>query len=306
MKQNRIHLDKGNGMSECGKSIKEGMPIAFREGIQFFSLPLVEPIKPIIICGTCLKVNCPGIAKQLIARKTKSIEPVAPIAKAKPIKKAKAIAIEFPIYKCKANHKLNCDSEIPFDCQLCHRAFSAIHFPKVPIVTYKPSKSKKSNPAPIPAIPIPAPVSKPIAKGKKHLQLEKDPAVKKLLDVLFPDPSNGFKSDKGKVRELRQAKQLKVTNDPAIKAQFNNEKVDIELKPDQMVSPELMKAVRLNYSLRCIGMHPHADNWIITQLIKGKVSIISKIMIYKEAFAQFNRIIAIEAEKQLKAKSKKK
>jgi hypothetical protein len=139
--------------------------------------------------------------------------------------------------------------------------------------------------------------------------LEKDPAVKKLMEVLFPDPSNSIvpKSDKGKVRELRQSGKLKVTNAPAIEAQFNKDNKPIELKAADIVDPELIKKHRLNFSLRNIGMHPITDKWIVTKLIGNEVKIISKsIMPYKQAFAEFNRLIAIDAEKELKSNSKKK
>lgn len=304
------HLDRGKGMVECGKSIKEGMPIAFREGNQFFDLPLVNPIKAIEICGVCLKVNCPGIAKQLASRKAISIAPIAKPVKSKPIAKSnpKKVQLAKFNYPCKVNPNNKCDNELPFDCQLCHRGIELVHLKRIPIIQYKKSNSAKVMPKPIPA-PVKSNSKSKAKKGPIQSKLEKDPAVKQLMSVLFPDPSNYpiAKSDKGKVRELRQKGQLKVTNAPAIQAQFNKDDKPIELPAKDIVDPELIKKVRLNFSLRNIGMHPYSDNWIITKLIGNEVKIVSKsITNYKQAFAEFNRLIMIDAEKELKSNSKKK
>jgi hypothetical protein len=303
MKQNRIHLDKGKGMTECGKQHGNGLTksIGIREGNQFFALPLVNPVKAIDICGTCLKRNAPGIFNRLnakpivivpIAKPIKKELPVKAKPKAKPI--AKSIPIPFPIYKCKINSRNRCNSEIPFDCQLCPHSFSTVK--RIPVIQYKSKKNPIAPAATLAPIPIPAVKSNPIPKPKSKKELES--TAKQLLNALFD------KSGKGKVRELRQKGQLKVTAEPLAKAQFNKDNEPIELKASQLVDPELMKQARLNYSLRGIGMHPISDRWIITQLIGNDVKIISKIMPYKTAFAEFNRLIAIAAEKLLKARSK--
>jgi hypothetical protein len=177
---------------------------------------------------------------------------------------------------------------------LCPHGFSRTK--RIPVIQYKRKKNSIAPAATPMPIPIPAAKSNPIPKPKSKKELES--TAKQLLNALFD------KSGKGKVRELRKQGQLKVTNDPSIKAQFNKTDEVIELKPEQLISPELIKEARLNYSLRGIGMHPISDRWIITQLIGNDVKIISKIMPYKTAFAEFNRLIAIAAEKLLKARNK--
>jgi hypothetical protein len=305
MKQNRIHLDKGRGMTECGKQHGNGLTksIGIREGNQFFALPLVNPVKAIDICGTCLKRNAPGIFNRLNAK------PIAPTPIAKPIKKelpvkakpktkpiAKPIPIAFPIYKCKVNPKNRCNSELPFDCELCPHGFSRIK--RIPVIQYKNGKKNSIAPAATPApIPIPAiAAKKPIAKPSKKAKAAVNSIVKE-LNAMTP---------KGKVRQLRQSKQLKVTTEPLTQSKFNKDDAPIELKASQLVDPELLKSVKLNYSMRNIGMHPFNDFWIICHLTNtGKVEIISKsIMSYKKAFAEFNRVIAIAADKVFKAGKK--
>lgn len=306
MKNNRIHLDKGNGMSYCGKSIQDGLAIGIREGIQFFSLPLVMPIKCDSVCGNCLKTDSPGIYKQFISRKTKS-NSIAPVIETPKTKKTKAI--QFPTYVCKFSPMHKCDSDIPFDCQLCFRSLSTVKVKPIAkkktelVIEKKHARSiekssiEKVADQLIDAVIEPTPIAKkPIAKPSKKAKAAVNSIVKE-LNAMTP---------KGKVRQLRQSKQLKVTSAPLTESQFNKDDKPIELKASQLVDPGLIKSVKLNYSMRNIGMHPFNDHWIICHLTtEGKVEIISKsIMNYKTAFAQFNRIIAIAAEKVFKASKK--
>lgn len=305
MEKKRIHLDKGNGMFYCGKSIEEGLTIGIREGNQFFSLPFVNQVKAIDICGNCLKTDSPGIYN-LIFKKTKSAK-LNPIAKTP---KAKAKAIQFPTYMCKVTPKLNCIEEIPFNCQLCFHAFSALKTKPIPkkktelVIEKKHARAIEKSPIEkianelIDAIIEPTkPIEKkPIAEPSKKAKSAVNSIVKE-LNTMTP---------KGKVRQLRQSNKLKVTSAPLTQSKFNKDDKPIELKASQLVDPELIKSVKLNYSLRCIGMHPFSDFWIICHLTNtGKVEIISKsIMNYKAAFAQFNQVIAIAAEKVFKAGKK--
>jgi len=304
MKQVKIHLAKSNlnfDLTECGKS-KDSELIGFREGSIFFKMPSIEPIKRDQICLNCLKFNSPAIFKQIQFNKN-------PLNKKKPMAKLD--------YNCICNKKIICDNELPFDCQLCHRSFDLIHLPRIPIVQYKKSKKAKSNKSiSIPTVSITTlsvndknkQEVKTNDKSKSTLPIKKEDIIKKmekvtnnkekekiakaLLNGLF---GSSEKSDKGKIRQLRQHAKLKMVNPIDLDK-------PIELK--DVVEPELIKRVKLNFNLRNIGIYPFNDNWIITKVVNEKVNIISKVMDYKQAFAEFNRLILIDCEKELK-KSKK-
>jgi hypothetical protein len=294
MKAKRIHLEKaiGKGISECGKT---GIDLAFREGASFYTLAGIEKIKSDCICSICLKINSPAIHALVIAKR-KPIEfigPPKPIA-TKPAKQVKSNP------KPKSNSKSKpiapaCMVHPKMDCHNCGDCSPQDAEPIAPKPIQKPRCPLRSKPRkPIAPVVEKKKERKPIPpKVKESIQQ----TAKQLIDAIIPPIP---KSSKGKVRELRQAKQLKVVA-PPIEAQFAKPDTTevIELKDSQIVSSELAERIKSNYVCRHLGIGNQNLWGVIKRISDTKSELICGPIEYQRAFAIMSQHMTEDINREL-------